>query len=64
VLVAELQDRLDRDPSLRTAFESLTPGRRREYHLHIASAKQAATRVARVDKRAPQILQGKGMRDR
>jgi uncharacterized protein YdeI (YjbR/CyaY-like superfamily) len=64
VLVAELQDRLDRDPVLRTAFEALTPGRRREYHLHISAAKQVATRVSRVDKCAPQILQGKGLRDR
>jgi uncharacterized protein YdeI (YjbR/CyaY-like superfamily) len=64
VLVAELQDRLDRDPALRTAFESLTPGRRREYHLHISSAKQSDTRRARVDACAPRILAGRGLRDR
>jgi uncharacterized protein YdeI (YjbR/CyaY-like superfamily) len=64
VLVAELQERLDEDPDLRRAFDALTPGRRREYHLHIASAKQASTRAARVDKLAPRILAGKGLRDR
>jgi uncharacterized protein YdeI (YjbR/CyaY-like superfamily) len=64
VLVEELQQRLDDDPALRTAFESLTPGRRREYNLIIADAKQASTRAARVDKYAPRILEGKGLRDR
>ncbi len=63
-LVAELRERLDRDPDLRRAFEALTPGRRREYHLHIVSAKQASTRAARVEKLAPRILAGRGLRDR
>lgn len=64
VLVEELQRRLDRDPELRAAFDALTPGRQREYHLQISSARQAATREARVDKFAPKILAGKGFRDR
>lgn len=63
-LVAELRDRLDADPALRAAFDSLTPGRRREYHLHVSGAKQAATRVSRVDKVVDRILAGKGLRDR
>lgn len=63
-LVEELQQRLDADPTLRAAFEALTPGRRREYNLHISDAKQAATRAARVEKLAPRILEGKGLRDR
>jgi len=62
--VEELQHRLDADPALKAAFEALTPGRRREYHLHIAEAKQASTRSARVDKCVPKILAGKGFRDR
>jgi uncharacterized protein YdeI (YjbR/CyaY-like superfamily) len=64
VLVEELQARLDADPALREAFETLTPGRRREYHLHVSGAKQASTRVSRVDKCVPRILDGKGLRDR
>ena len=63
-LVEELQVALDHDPALAAAFESLTPGRQREYNMHIAGAKQAKTRVARVDKCAPKILDGKGLRDR
>ena len=64
VLVEELQNRLDADPALKAAFEALTPGRRREYNLHISGAKQAATREARIDRYAPKILAGKGLRDR
>jgi uncharacterized protein YdeI (YjbR/CyaY-like superfamily) len=64
VLVEELQSRLDADPALRAAFEGLTPGRQREYHLHISGAKQAATRERRVDACVPKILAGKGFRDR
>ena len=64
VLVDELQRRLDADPALRAAFDALTPGRRREYHLHVAGAKQASTRESRVDACVPRILAGKGLRDR
>lgn len=64
VLVAELQDRLDTDPALKTAFAALTPGRQREYNLHISGAKQATTREARVEKYVQKILDGKGMRER
>jgi len=63
-LVEELQRRLDDDPALRTAFESLTPGRQREYNLYVADAKQAATRESRIDKYTDKILAGKGFRDR
>ena len=64
VLVEELRNRLDADPALKAAFEALTPGRRREYNLHISGAKQAKTREARIDRYAPKILAGKGLRDR
>jgi len=64
VLVDELQERLDEDPALKEAFEALTPGRQREYNLHVGGAKQATTRVARVDRCIERILAGKGLRDR
>lgn len=63
-LVAELQARLDADAALREAFGALTPGRQREYNLHIGEAKQAGTRTSRIDRCAPKILAGKGFRDR
>ncbi len=64
VLVEELQSRLSRDVAFRAAFESLTPGRQREYNLYFSDAKQAATRQARVEKYGEKILKGKGLRDR
>jgi len=64
VPVGELQVRLDGDPALKEAFEALTPGRQREYNLHFSSAKQAQTRQARIEKCVPNILAGKGFRDR
>ena len=63
-LVEELQRRLDADPALQAGFESLTPGRQREYHLYFSGAKQATTRESRIDKYVPKILDGKGFRDR
>jgi uncharacterized protein YdeI (YjbR/CyaY-like superfamily) len=59
----EFQDRLDDDPELAKAFGALTPGRQRGYLLHFASAKQSATRTARVQKHAPRILKGLGLDD-
>ena len=62
--VAELEERLAADAALRKAFEALTPGRQREYNLHISDAKQAETRNRRIDKVIPRILDGRGLRDR
>lgn len=59
----ELQIQLDKNPALKTAFRSLTPGRQRAYLMHFSSAKQTATREARVKKCMPQILKGKGLDD-
>lgn len=59
----ELTEALARDPDLAAAFEALTPGRRRGWILHIGQAKQSKTRVSRIAKAAPSILQGKGMHD-
>jgi uncharacterized protein YdeI (YjbR/CyaY-like superfamily) len=59
----ELQAKLDANPALKKAFQSLTPGRQRHYFLHISSAKQSSTRTARVEKCIPQILKGKGFND-
>lgn len=63
-LVPELVERLADDIDFAEAFGSLTPGRQREYNLHVSSAKQAETRHRRIDKVVPQILAGKGLRDR
>ena len=52
------------DPALAEAFDELTPGRQREYNLHVSGAKRSETRERRVDQIAPRILAGKGLRDR
>lgn len=59
----ELQRKLDAMPSLKTAFEALTPGRQRAYMLYIVGPKQARTREARVEKCIQPILDGKGLND-
>jgi uncharacterized protein YdeI (YjbR/CyaY-like superfamily) len=59
----ELFDQLDADPALRDAWERLTPGRRRGWLLHFNGAKQSKTRVARIERATPLILEGFGMHD-
>ncbi|GEN70609.1 MULTISPECIES: YdeI/OmpD-associated family protein [Chryseobacterium] len=59
----EFQSKLDKSPELKEAFEALTPGRQRAYLLHFSSAKQSATREARIEKYIPHILTGKGIND-
>ncbi len=60
----EFQNKLDERPALKAAFEALTPGRQRAYLLHFSAPKQAKTRVARIEKAVPQILDGKGLEDK
>lgn len=59
----EFGKKLDEMPSLRMAFDALTPGRQRAYLLYFGSAKQAKTRESRIGKYIPHILDGKGMDD-
>jgi len=59
----EFQNKLEEMPALKTAFKALTPGRQRGYLLYFSSAKQSATRQARVEKYVPHILNGKGLED-
>ncbi|WP_234572429.1 YdeI/OmpD-associated family protein [Rhodohalobacter sp. 614A] len=63
-LPEELQEKLDENPQLKTAFEALTPGRQRGYTLYFSDAKQSRTRKRRVEKYIPKILDGKGLHDR
>ncbi|PJZ25556.1 hypothetical protein CH352_17320 [Leptospira hartskeerlii] len=59
----EFLSKLEESPNLRSAFDSLTPGRQRGYLLHFSSAKQSKTREARIEKYIPHILKGKGLDD-
>lgn len=60
----ELTERFRRDRSFKRAFEALTPGRQRSYLYHFASAKQSATREARIEKAMPAIFEGRGFLER
>ncbi len=59
----EFKKALKEMPALKKAFQALTPGRQRGYLLHFASAKQRATREARIEKNVERILAGKGLDD-
>nr|WKN37426.1 YdeI family protein [Tunicatimonas sp. TK19036] len=59
----EFQKKLDKNPTLKAAFESLTPGRQRGYLLYFSGAKQSKTRESRIEKYTPHILDGKGLND-
>ena len=59
----ELQSKLDKTPALKTAFEALTPGRKRAYIFYFSQPKQSKTRSTRVEKYTQQILKGKGLDD-
>ena len=62
-IAEEFQKKLDGNSALKAAFEALTPGRQRAYHLYFLAAKQLKTREARVEKYIPQIINGKGLDD-
>ena len=60
----ELTAAFRRDPRFKKAFEALTPGRQRSYLYHFGEAKQAATRIARIEKAMPAIFEGRGFLER
>src|SRR5260370_3722155 len=59
----EFQNKLEEIPALKSAFDALTPGRQRAYHLYFSAPKQSKTRESRVEKCMQQILNGKGLDD-
>jgi uncharacterized protein YdeI (YjbR/CyaY-like superfamily) len=59
----ELERRLDENAVLRSAFATLTPGRRKPYIFHVSPAKQAKTRAARAEKCVLMILSERGFNE-
>ena len=59
----ELKKALDENTELKSAFESLTPGRQRGYLLYFSAPKQSKTRASRIAKCMPKILNGVGLND-
>jgi uncharacterized protein YdeI (YjbR/CyaY-like superfamily) len=64
IIPEEFQNKLDEIPALKTAFNTLTPGRQRAYILYFSTPKQSKTRESRVEKCIKRILDGKGLNDR
>ncbi|MGE8035955.1 YdeI/OmpD-associated family protein [Lysinibacillus sp. NPDC093692] len=63
IIPEELDNKFNEMPTLKTAFEGLTPGRQRAYILHFSQPKQSKTRVSRIEKYTQHILEGKGLND-
>lgn len=60
----ELERAFTENSALKTNFDQLSPSKQREYAEHIAGAKREATRVSRLEKSIPLILEGKGLYDK
>jgi len=63
VVPEELTAKFAELPELKDAFYALTPGRQRAYILHFSGSKKSETRIARIDKYIPRIMNGKGITD-
>ncbi|RYY15168.1 MAG: hypothetical protein EOO04_29050 [Chitinophagaceae bacterium] len=59
-----LADALESDPDLADHFEKLTPGKQKEYIIYLNEAKQEATKLSRLEKIIPMILNGVGLNDK
>lgn len=59
-----LKQALISDNEIEKAFNKLTPYKQKEYVEYIESAKREETKLARVDKIIPMILQGIGLNDK
>ena len=64
VIPDELKEALSKDSQLAEAFDELTPGKQKEYAEYIAEAKQAKTKLTRLEKITPMIKSGVGLNDR
>lgn len=60
---AELETMMKENPRLKVAFDLLSPGRQRNYLHYFSSPKRTKTRLARIEKCMPKILNGLGLQD-
>ena len=64
VIPDELNQALQEDSELENCFKRFTSGKQREFVGFVASAKQSETRLARVQKVIPLILENIGLNDK
>ena len=60
----ELNSVLKSNTELNTSFKALTRGKQREYCEYISEAKREATKLKRIEKITPMIIQGVGLHDK
>lgn len=63
IIPDELENQFKESAALRSAFNTLTPGRQRAYILYFLAPKQSKTREARIEKCRSNILRGKGLHE-
>jgi len=54
----------NQNPALKESFNALSLSKKREFAEHIGSAKREETRVQRLEKSIPMILEGIGLSDK
>ncbi|MCF2875664.1 MULTISPECIES: YdeI/OmpD-associated family protein [unclassified Tenacibaculum] len=64
IIPVELQSELDKDEKLKESFEKFTLSKKREFSDHISEAKREATKLKRLEKIIPMILNGVGLYDK
>jgi uncharacterized protein YdeI (YjbR/CyaY-like superfamily) len=64
VIPDELKEAFENDKVLETCFNRFTPGKQREFAEFVSAAKQAETRINRVQKIIPLILENIGLNDK
>lgn len=60
----ELKEAFLKNKKFKSAFNLLTPGKKKEYCLYISDAKREVTKQKRLEKIIPLILEGKGLNDK
>lgn len=60
----ELKDEFTKNPPLIASFDSLSPGKQREYAMYVSHAKRAATKQSRLDKIIPMMEAEMGLNDK
>ncbi|WP_430408880.1 YdeI/OmpD-associated family protein [Kordia sp.] len=64
IIPDELKSEFDKNTALKTAFETLSNYKQKEYSEYISTAKRTATKESRLEKIIPMILDGKGLNDK
>ena len=59
-----LKHAMSKSDELKTGFEALTYFKQKEYVLYISEAKREATKLSRLEKIRPMIIEGKGLHDK